>query len=77
MNLSNPVVCALLQHASNNKYLVELRSYCAVVKDFHGKRVFIVDDNPSPLIYNGVFETDCIITQEDFKRLFAKKQGAL
>lgn len=73
MNLSNPVICELLAYASNNNYCVELRSYAAVVDGFHGKSVFVVDNDPFPLIYHGEFEMDCIITPEDFKRLFAKR----
>ncbi|ECG5640453.1 hypothetical protein E1K64_01530 [Salmonella enterica subsp. enterica serovar Poona] len=73
MNLSNPVICELLAYASNNNYCVELRSYAAVVDGFYGSQVFIVDNNPSPLIYSGAFQADCLITPDDFKRLFAKR----
>lgn len=73
MNLSNPAVCELLAYASNNNYCVELRSYAAVVDGFHGNPVYVVDDNLHPLIYKGAFETDCIITPEDFKRMFVKR----
>lgn len=73
MNLSNPVICELLAYASNNNYCVELRSYAAVVDGFHGNPVFVVDNNPFPLIYKGAFDTDCIITPDDFKRMFAKR----
>ncbi|HDP0318541.1 TPA: hypothetical protein P5S08_003731 [Salmonella enterica subsp. enterica serovar Concord] len=73
MKLTNPATCALLEYASENNYMVELRSYCAVVDGFHGNQVFIVHELPLPLIYNGKFETECLITPEDFKRLFAKR----
>ncbi|EEC5203181.1 hypothetical protein GJM11_25455 [Salmonella enterica] len=73
MNLSDPVICELLAYASNNNYCVELRSYCAVVDGLHGQPVYIVDHNPVPLIYKGDFDTDFIITSEEFKRLFAKR----
>lgn len=73
MNLSNPVICELLTYASNNNYCVELRCFFAVVDGFHGQPFYIVDYNPAPLIYKGAFEVDCIITPEEFKRLFAKR----
>ncbi|EDK1585466.1 hypothetical protein AH783_03820 [Salmonella enterica subsp. enterica serovar Rubislaw] len=73
MNLKNPVVCDLLQYASNNNYCVELCWNYAVVDGFHGKRVFIVEDIPNPSIYAGEFDETCLISPDDFKRMFAKR----
>lgn len=82
MRLANPVVCELLQYASDNNYVVELRSHYAVVDGFHGNQVFITErchvENDgnlgfSGIIYNGEFEDSCIITPDEFKRLFAKR----
>lgn len=73
MNLANKKVCELLQYASNNNYCVELRWSYAIVDGFHGKQVFIVDDNPNVLIYSGEFEVSCLISPDEFKRMFAKR----
>lgn len=82
MRLVNPVVCELLQYASDNNYVVELRPHYAVVDGFHGNQVFITDgfhvhtDNShifGECIFNGKFEDSCIIMLEDFKRMFAKR----
>lgn len=82
MRLVNPVVCELLQYASNNNYVVELRPHYAVVDGFHGNQVFITEGycvkndgefGFTELIYNGEFEDSCIITPEYFKRMFAKR----
>ncbi|HFJ2061475.1 TPA: hypothetical protein ACGTQP_004678 [Salmonella enterica] len=71
MRLANPVVCELLQYASNNKHVVELLPHYAVVYGFHGNRVFITEGycvqndgelGFSEIIYNGEFEDSCIIT---------------
>lgn len=73
MNLKNPVVCDLLQYASNNNYCVELCWNYAVVDGFHGKQVFVVDDNPGVLIYAGEIDKSCLISPDEFRRLFAER----
>lgn len=73
MNLKNPAICDLLQYASNNNYCVELRWSYAVVDGLHGHQVFVVDDNPNTLIYVGEFEMSCLISPDEFKRLFARR----
>lgn len=85
MNLSNRSVCEVLEYASNNNYVVELRPNCAVIDGFHGNQFFVIEQRVEinlmdstryasfAAIYNGKIEDSCIITIEEFKRLFVKR----
>ncbi|ECW6490593.1 hypothetical protein AH814_22260 [Salmonella enterica subsp. enterica serovar Rubislaw] len=85
MNLSNLVVCELLQYASNNNYCVELRPCSAVIDGFHGESVTISvnevvaarESNFShcTIVYiqKSNNEKGKFISPEQFKRMFAKR----